>query len=330
MKYPAFDPQRLVVRRRNGEDGYVLLGVLILLFLFVLAMGIAAPMVAKSIQQDKDEEAVQRGKQYKRALRLYYKKFNGYPASVDVLENTNNIRFLRKRYLDPITGKDDWRLIHVGEAKVPVLGFFGQPLQAGVSSVTTGLAGNGTGGIGNGSTIGGGSGATDSSGGSASGGSGDGSGQPQAPAGVLPGMSSTGTSGASGTGGSTGAFGSSTTGSSTTGGSTFGNDGTAGPIVGFGIPVDKKSLVVYHKQDTYNKWEFTYDPIEEQMYSGTGGLPSASPTAGSGTTGTAGQFGQSGTSGGIQAGGSQNNGTPGPNPNGNGQSQPSTSSPNTN
>src|SRR6185312_9411445 len=29
---------------------------------------------------------------------------------------------------DPITGKDDWRLIHPGQAKVPPMGFFGQPL----------------------------------------------------------------------------------------------------------------------------------------------------------------------------------------------------------
>ena len=58
-----------------------------------------------------------------------------------------------KRYTDPITGKDDWRLIHVGEAKVPVMGFFGQPLQgAGTGSATTGMMNNGTGGIGNGSS----------------------------------------------------------------------------------------------------------------------------------------------------------------------------------
>ncbi len=25
----------------------------------------------------------------------------------------NNRRFLRHRYMDPITGKDDWRLIHI-------------------------------------------------------------------------------------------------------------------------------------------------------------------------------------------------------------------------
>src|SRR5277367_1397440 len=66
--------------------------------------------------------------QYTRAIKLYYKKFGRYPISLDQLENSNNIRFLRKRYKDPFTGKADWRMIHVGEAKVVPTGLFGQPL----------------------------------------------------------------------------------------------------------------------------------------------------------------------------------------------------------
>jgi type II secretory pathway pseudopilin PulG len=295
--------------RAANEAGYILVGVLILLFLFALAMAIAAPVIAKSIQRDKDEEAVQRGKQYKRAIRLFYKKFNTYPTSIAQLENTNNVRFLRKKYTDPITGKDDWRLIHVGEAKVPVLGFFGQPLQGSTSSVTTGLAGNGTGGIQNGSS-------TNSSGDSA--GSGDGT-TPAPPAGVLPGMSASGgITGATGTAGSTpGGFGGTSFGG-TSGGSTGGfgtsiasqsssiGDGTTGPIVGVGLAVDKKSIVIYHKQEGYKIWEFTYDPIEEQMYSGSGGIPGAQPIAGSNGTSNPGSTGfgpsttgPSATSGGI-------------------------------
>ncbi len=294
----------------GDDEGYLLFGVLILLFLFTLALSIAAPMVAKDIQRDKEEEAVQRGKQYKRAIRMYYKKFNAYPTTVAQLESTNNMRFLRKRYLDPITGKDDWRIIHVGEAKVPVLGFFGQPLQAGISSATTGLMGNGTGGLGNGSTTAGtGStfgnssfGSSSNGFGSSSGGFGSSSGTstgdgttPAAPVGVLPGMSAgAGVSGApgstdgSGTAtqtGSTGSFGTSIASQS----NSIGSGGTTGPIVGFGIALDKPSLVIYHKQDRYNKWEFTYDPIEEQMYVGSSGIPGASPVAGS--SGTAGSPG---------------------------------------
>src|ERR1700742_3132111 len=130
----------------DAEDGYLLLTVLVMIFLVLLALSIAAPKLAKQIQRDKEEEALQRGLQYRRAIQLYYKKFNAYPTDIKQLEKTNEIRFLRKRYKDPITGKDDWRLIHVGEAKVPPMGFFGQPLQTGLSSVSTGpgLAGGGS------------------------------------------------------------------------------------------------------------------------------------------------------------------------------------------
>ena len=117
-----------------GEEGYLLLSVLVLVFLMLLFLSVAAPRVAKEIQRDKEEETLQRGLQYQRAIRLYYKKFGNYPTDIKQLENTNEIRFLRKRYTDPMTGKDDWRIIHLGEAKVPPMGMFGQPLQTGTSS----------------------------------------------------------------------------------------------------------------------------------------------------------------------------------------------------
>jgi len=49
-------------------------------------------------------------------LQLYFRKFGRYPSSIDQLENTNNLRFLRKRYKDPITGTDEWKLIRLGQA----------------------------------------------------------------------------------------------------------------------------------------------------------------------------------------------------------------------
>src|SRR6185437_11732813 len=113
---------------RPGEDGYILIAVLFLVALVLIGLAVAAPRMAKSIQRDKEIEAVHRGEQYKRAIQLYYRKFGRYPSSIDQLVDTNNIRFLRKKYTDPITGKDDWRLIHPGQAKVPPMGFFGQPL----------------------------------------------------------------------------------------------------------------------------------------------------------------------------------------------------------
>ena len=37
-----------------------------------------------------------------------------YPSTIEQLENTNRMRFLRHRYKDPFTGKDDWRMLHAG------------------------------------------------------------------------------------------------------------------------------------------------------------------------------------------------------------------------
>ena len=48
-----------------------------------------------------------------RAIQLFYRKYQLYPQTLDDLETTRNIRFLRRRYLDPLTGKE-FRLLHVG------------------------------------------------------------------------------------------------------------------------------------------------------------------------------------------------------------------------
>src|SRR5262245_7536471 len=103
--------------RRHSERGYVLIGILVFLTLMMIALAAIAPAIGTQIKRDREEELVRRGKQYTRAIQLYYRKFGRFPATVEELENTNNIRFLRRKYSDPITGKDEWRLIRFGQAK---------------------------------------------------------------------------------------------------------------------------------------------------------------------------------------------------------------------
>src|ERR1700756_4286259 len=106
---------------RNVEQGYVLLTML----LMIAVMGIMAATVVTSIKfdirRDREEEMIHRGAQYARAIRAYYKKFGRYPATIENLENTNKMRFLRKGYKDPITHKD-FRLLHFGEVKISMGG----------------------------------------------------------------------------------------------------------------------------------------------------------------------------------------------------------------
>src|SRR5277367_1746960 len=136
---------------KNSEAGYILLAVLFLVALILISLAVAAPRIAKSIQRDKEQELIHRGEQYTRAIKLYYRKFGNYPSSIDQLMNTNQIRFLRKRYTDPMTGKDDWKIIHFGEAHIKPLGLFGQPISNGGNSTTAGSSvpgGLGPGGLG--------------------------------------------------------------------------------------------------------------------------------------------------------------------------------------
>jgi type II secretory pathway pseudopilin PulG len=135
--------------RPKHQDGFLLLGVLVMLILILLALSIAAPKIAESIRRDKEVETVHRGMQYARAIQVYYNKFGRYPTTIDQLVKTENQRFLRKRYLNPMTGKDDWRIIHQGEQRVPAMGLFGQAVQqqAGMTPGMNngGIANNGAG-----------------------------------------------------------------------------------------------------------------------------------------------------------------------------------------
>src|SRR6266481_166963 len=102
-----------------SQSGYVLLGVMLLITLMLIALTVAAPRVAQQVKREKEEELIHRGQEYCAAIGKFFKANNGlYPSSLDQLENTNNKRFLRRRYKDPMTGKDDWRLIHVGESQL--------------------------------------------------------------------------------------------------------------------------------------------------------------------------------------------------------------------
>jgi type II secretory pathway pseudopilin PulG len=113
---------------RAPEQGFVLVGLIVAIFFILLALSIAAPTVAKELKRERELETIHRGNQYVRAIQLYYKKSGGYPASMELLGKSNNVRYLRQQYVDPMTGKADWRLIHIGEAKTTVKGFFGKAL----------------------------------------------------------------------------------------------------------------------------------------------------------------------------------------------------------
>ena len=106
---------RLPKKRANG---YALLTVLFMGAVAAILLGMSLPRAAFEAQRGKEEDLIYRGSQYSRAVQLYFRKFRRYPARLEELENTNGVRFLRKRYLDPITKQEEWRIIHIGPAGV--------------------------------------------------------------------------------------------------------------------------------------------------------------------------------------------------------------------
>jgi type II secretory pathway pseudopilin PulG len=257
-----------------SEDGYILIWVIFLLVIFTLALSVAVPRMAKEIQLDRERETMARGKQYSRAIQLYYRKFHAYPPNVDALVKTTEIRFLRKKYIDPMTGKDDWKPILFGQNKVPTaMGFFGQPLPGSASTIA-GVGPSGGNGINGATSIGGAGSSTGSSSLFAPTDTGTNpSTTPTAP-GATPGA--TGTAGATGTPGSDAGV----------TGQSFGGAG----IIGFEPASPKSAILIYKKKTHYNEWEFVYDPLTEMKTisgnTGNIGQPASNTTTPIGGSGT--------------------------------------------
>lgn len=107
------------MRRGNeGERGFALLMVFLMAAIVALFLYTQLPRVAFESERDKEQVLIDRGEQYKRAIQLYVNEWKKYPQKIEDLENTNNKRYLRRRYIDPMTGKDEWRLIHINAAGV--------------------------------------------------------------------------------------------------------------------------------------------------------------------------------------------------------------------
>jgi hypothetical protein len=103
--------------RRRTERGYAILLVLFLVTLMLMATISVAPNILTQGRREKETEMIWRGKQYTRAIKLYYRKTGKFPTSMDDLTKPKfgSLRFMRQAYKDPMNNKDGgWRLIYVG------------------------------------------------------------------------------------------------------------------------------------------------------------------------------------------------------------------------
>ena len=100
----------------GGEAGYAMLLAIFLVASLLLFAAVAAPNVLTEGRRLREQEAIWRGNQYVRAIRLYYQKNGKYPSSLEDLTKPNaaGVHFLRKAYKEPMNKADgSWRLIYV-------------------------------------------------------------------------------------------------------------------------------------------------------------------------------------------------------------------------
>ena len=125
-------------RRSRRDRGAMLLAVLFMMAIMILTAMAVAPAMIQQAKRDREEEMIHRGTEYARAVKKYYKKYGQYPANLEQLENTNNIRFLRKRFKDPLAKDGQWKLLRYGDIQSIVGGAgFGVPRVGGQGGLQT-------------------------------------------------------------------------------------------------------------------------------------------------------------------------------------------------
>ena len=116
LRFP--NPRRHQTAKRS-EQGYILLMLMLFVALLAIAAGALAPTITFQVRRDREEEMIRPQEcSTPEPSGGHCEEATGrYPSRLEELENTNNIRFLRKRYKDPITNKD-FKLLHVGEVQL--------------------------------------------------------------------------------------------------------------------------------------------------------------------------------------------------------------------
>src|SRR5258706_6056785 len=106
---------------RPGRHGFTYIGLLVAIVVIGIGLAAVGP-VSRTLQlRDKERELLFVGDQYRRAIGMYYDKTPGplkqYPKKLEGLLRDNRYpnvqRYLRRIYLDPLTGKTQWGLVEL-------------------------------------------------------------------------------------------------------------------------------------------------------------------------------------------------------------------------
>ncbi len=113
-----FDPVSKIPGGAFQPSGYAFVAMMIMVTILLLSITAALPSIYQEGQREREEETIFRAEQYERAIYLFHRRFGRYPTSVKDLLKTDNMRFLREPYRDPLSPNGRWRFIHANAAGV--------------------------------------------------------------------------------------------------------------------------------------------------------------------------------------------------------------------
>jgi type II secretory pathway pseudopilin PulG len=233
--------------RRQKQAGYTLLMVVFMVATMLILTTVATESILTQGRREREIDMVWRGEQYQRAIELYFRKFGKYPTKVDDLtKQTNGVRFLRQAYTDPMNKEDgSWRFICVGP-NGQLIGSLRQTSLLQSVLMTPTMPGATPLGLGA---------------------------QPPAPGGGATG-SGPGTTGPPGQTGQQGLAANPLESQP----QPLQGAVICGNIIGIGGTSKDSSLRVYKGGDTYEKWEFIWNPVQQVAIPGIGAGNPNSPT----------------------------------------------------
>ena len=106
-------------RRTAREAGFTYLGLMVLIAVMGIVLAATGEMWHVVLKREKEQELLYVGDQFRRAINQYYLhsplKPRRFPMSLDDLlkdpRYPGTQRYLRKIYIDPITGDSNWGLV---------------------------------------------------------------------------------------------------------------------------------------------------------------------------------------------------------------------------
>jgi type II secretory pathway pseudopilin PulG len=114
------------------DRGFVMVALLVGIAVSAIWMAALLPAWTQQETRERELEMIFRGEQYARAIYLYRLRNQGPPPNVDTLVNQ---KFLRRKYVDPMTGKDFVPVGGVSATPPTGGGPAGPQVQAGITGV---------------------------------------------------------------------------------------------------------------------------------------------------------------------------------------------------